>query len=124
MEGEGERALPPTSAAFVSRLLAVFALEAKVAEQRTQNHQVQENRETAALTIPAQGSNPLVEPLTRREQEVLQLLMSGASNDEIAARLVISLATVKKHVSNILGKLGVESRTQAVARARDWPVLK
>jgi len=36
---------------------------------------------------------------------------------------VISLATVKKHVSNLLGKLGVESRTQVIARARDWPQL-
>jgi LuxR family maltose regulon positive regulatory protein len=64
-----------------------------------------------------------VEPLTRREQEVLGLLVAGASNQEIAIHLVISLATVKKHVSNLLGKLGVDSRTQAIARARDWSLL-
>jgi len=64
-----------------------------------------------------------VEPLTQREQDVLRLLVAGASNQEIATQLVISLATVKKHVSNLLGKLGVESRTQAIARARDWSIL-
>jgi ATP/maltotriose-dependent transcriptional regulator MalT len=50
--------------------------------------------------------------------EVLQLLAAGASNREIARRLVLSLGTVKKHVSNICGKLDVQSRTQAIARAR------
>ncbi len=63
-------------------------------------------------------SRSLVEPLTRREREVLQLLAAGASNREIARRLVLSLGTVKKHVSNICGKLDVQSRTQAIARAR------
>lgn len=60
----------------------------------------------------------LVEPLTARECEVLRLLEAGASNRTIAHRLVLSLGTVKKHVSNIYGKLGVQSRIQAVARAR------
>ncbi len=60
----------------------------------------------------------LAEPLTEREREVLHLLSTGASNREIAHRLVVSLGTVKKHVSNICGKLGVQSRTQAIARAR------
>ena len=60
----------------------------------------------------------LVELLTVREYEVLRLLEAGASNRTIAQRLVVSLGTVKKHVSNIYGKLGVQSRTQAVARAR------
>jgi len=60
----------------------------------------------------------LAEPLTEREREVLYLLSTGASNCEIARRLVVSLGTVKKHVSNLCGKLGVQSRTQAIARAR------
>jgi len=60
----------------------------------------------------------LVEPLTARECEVLRLLEAGASNRTIAQSLVLSLGTVKKHVSNIYGKLGVQSRIQAVARAR------
>jgi len=65
----------------------------------------------------------LIEPLTQREIEVLKLIEAGASNDDIAARLVISVATVKRHISNIFGKLGVQSRTQAILRAREVKVL-
>jgi LuxR family maltose regulon positive regulatory protein len=64
------------------------------------------------------GSQALVEPLTEREREVLRLLYEGASNGEIARRLVVSVNTVKKHVFNICGKLGAQSRTQAIAKAR------
>ena len=65
----------------------------------------------------------LAEPLTQREREVLELLASGASNGEIARRLVLSLGTVKKYVSNITGKLGVRNRTQAVIRAQTLRLL-
>ncbi len=65
----------------------------------------------------------LIEPLTKREQEVLQLLAEGASNREIAQRLIVSTGTVKKYVYNICGKLGVQSRTQAIARARSLHLL-
>ncbi len=56
----------------------------------------------------------LVEPLTPRESEVLQMLASGLANKEIATRLAISDHTVKFHVASILGKLGAASRTEAV----------
>ncbi len=61
----------------------------------------------------------LVDPLSERELEVLRLLAAGASNEEIAEQLVIAVGTAKRHVSNILGKLAVSNRTQAVARARE-----
>lgn len=57
---------------------------------------------------------PLIEPLTEREQEVLDLLGEGQSNRAIATRLQISEHTVKFHVSSLLGKLGASSRTEAV----------
>jgi len=57
----------------------------------------------------------LLEPLTRREREVLQMLAAGLANKEIAARLAISDHTVKFHVASILGKLGVSTRTEAVS---------
>jgi LuxR family maltose regulon positive regulatory protein len=54
---------------------------------------------------------------------VLRLLAAGASNREIADRLVVSVGTVKKHGYNLFGKLGVTSRTQAIARARTLGLL-
>jgi LuxR family maltose regulon positive regulatory protein len=66
---------------------------------------------------------PLAEPLTERELEVLRLIARGASNQEIAERLVVTLNTVKKHTSNLFGKLGVASRTQAIVRARELRLL-
>ena len=65
----------------------------------------------------------LVEPLSARELEVLQLLAGGAPNRAIAEELVVTLDTVKRHVSNLFTKLGVANRTQAVARARELGLL-
>ncbi len=75
------------------------------------------------LPLASARPSPLVEPLTERECEVLQLLLEGASNREIAQRLVLSVNTVKRHVYNLCGKLGVQSRTQAIIRARDLNLL-
>ncbi|MBN1810960.1 MAG: winged helix-turn-helix transcriptional regulator [Anaerolineae bacterium] len=66
---------------------------------------------------------PLVEPLSEREQEVLRLIAAGLSNREIAERLFIAVGTVKRHVNNIYGKLGVHSRTQAVAQAQEFGLI-
>lgn len=66
----------------------------------------------------------LVEPLSLREIEVLKLIASGCSNPEIAGQLVISEKTVKRHISNIYGKLGVKTRTQAVALGREQKLLE
>jgi len=66
---------------------------------------------------------PLIEPLSDREREVLRLIADGLSNHEIADKLIIGLGTVKTHINNIFGKLGVKNRTQAVARARELNLL-
>jgi LuxR family maltose regulon positive regulatory protein len=65
----------------------------------------------------------LPEPLSTRELDVLRLMADGQSNNEIAASLVIAVSTVKSHVNNIFSKLGVASRTQALARARRLGLL-
>ncbi len=80
--------------------------------------------ELLAAMVQAAG-NPLApthllsEPLTTREMEVLKLIESGLSNAEIAAKLFISLPTVKRHISNIYFKLGSNNRTQAVSRGKE-----
>jgi LuxR family maltose regulon positive regulatory protein len=73
--------------------------------------------------MPPPRRQPLVEPLSDRELEVLGLMAGGLSNQEIAQKLFISVGTVKTHVHNICGKLNVRSRTQAAAQARELGLL-
>jgi LuxR family maltose regulon positive regulatory protein len=61
----------------------------------------------------------LPDPLSEQEMRVLKLIVAGKSNKEIAAELVISIGTAKWHVHNVLQKLGVSNRPQAIARARE-----
>jgi LuxR family maltose regulon positive regulatory protein len=70
--------------------------------------------------VPA-GS--LLEPLTERELEVLRLLVAGLSNAAMARELVITVGTVKSHINHIYGKLGVQSRSQAIARVHSLHLL-
>jgi LuxR family maltose regulon positive regulatory protein len=65
----------------------------------------------------------LIEPLSEREIEVLELVAEGLTNQEIASRLFLSQHTIKAHTRNIYGKLDVHSRTEAVARGRALGVL-
>jgi LuxR family maltose regulon positive regulatory protein len=75
------------------------------------------------LSIAAAAEATLPEPLTPREQEILELIAAGLTNREIAEQLVISAETVKKHTGSIYGKLGVSNRTEAATRARELDLL-
>jgi ATP/maltotriose-dependent transcriptional regulator MalT len=93
-----------------------YALEGRTRTAESANH--------LQVKQPHQTTNPsLVESLSAREFEVLRLITDGFSNKEISDKLVISVTTVKKHVNHIFGKLGVESRTQAIAHAHALHLL-
>jgi LuxR family maltose regulon positive regulatory protein len=93
---------------YVRRLLAAFPVD---------------EAERAASPATRVAGSRLAEPLSSRELEVLALIAEGLTNQEIAARLYLSLHTVKAHTRNIYAKLGVSSRTQAVAKGRALGVL-
>jgi LuxR family maltose regulon positive regulatory protein len=93
---------------YTGKLLAVLEAEEHKRE------------DTSSLPPPAQ---PLIEPLSRRELEVLQLMAQGLSNQEMCERLFLALDTVKGHNRKIFGKLQVQRRTEAVARARELGLL-
>lgn len=74
-------------------------------------------------TVEKPSAAPLIERLSEREVQVLRLIADGATNKEIADELVITVNTVKRHISNIFGKLEVSNRAQAIARARELNLL-
>ena len=94
--------------AYIARLLVAFP--------RTED-------QTGRPAALSPQSSTLVETLSQRELEVLRLIADGHSNQAIADRLVVAVSTVKKHVNNIYGKLDVQSRTQALVRARELTLL-
>jgi LuxR family maltose regulon positive regulatory protein len=98
---------------YITTLLTAFD-----AEQQRVKH-----REEAMAPSPHPPNQPLLEPLSQRELEVLRHLFEGMSNREIAERLFISTGTVKTHIHNIFGKLNVQSRTQAITRARELGLI-
>lgn len=100
------------SLAYVTRLLLLL------------DEQKDASSAASAGSQPDRSTYPLVEPLTERECEVLGLLAAGCSTEQIAERLVITVSTVKAHTHNIYGKLAVQSRTHAIAVAREHGLLK
>ena len=84
-----------------------------------ENHQVY-----ARSRISEAASGILCEELTERELEVLRLICEGCSNQQIAEDLVVSVNTIKKHTSNIYGKLGVRNRAQAAIRAQELKLIQ
>lgn len=82
-----------------------------------------EQRQSENTSSPPPPAQPLLEPLSQRELEVLRLVAAGLSNQEISERLFLALGTVKGHNLKIFGKLGVQRRTEAIARARELGLL-
>ena len=96
---------------YIGKLLAAF-------EDLTKDEGL-----TTQLASSVIRRSSLVEPLSQRELEILQLIAQGLSNREICERLFLALDTVKGHNRRIFGKLQVQSRTEAIARARELGLL-
>jgi LuxR family maltose regulon positive regulatory protein len=131
------------SPAYLDTLLAAFPrteapglkIEFGAAAYQISNPQSFIQHEPSSRRIPMESSpasipsvlspqpSALVEPLSKREQEILALLAEGLTNAEIAQHMIISPQTVKVHTRNIYGKLGVSDRRQAVVKARALGLL-
>ena len=88
-------------------------------QSRQVNSDTRETPTSRSADRPAQQPTALPEPLSQRELEVLALIHEGHANKEIASKMKVAPATVKAHIRNLYGKLGVGRRTEALARARD-----
>jgi LuxR family maltose regulon positive regulatory protein len=127
---------------FVDEGAPMAALVAQCAERHAKSHLITAYAEGLLLAFPerlevgalklADGlpasslkspASTLIEPLSERELEVLRLVASGLSDRAIAEKLILAIGTVKKHLNNIYGKLGVHTRTQALARAHTLNLL-
>ena len=103
--------------AYLHKVLAAFGPQSAV-------HFSVENKPLSSILHPPSSiPQPLVEPLSERELEVLQLIAQGLSNQEIGARLFLALDTVKGHNRRIFAKLQVQRRTEAIAKARELKLL-
>ena len=103
---------------YVGRLLLAFQEEKGDRVETPASSQ-----KPTSSPISTLAGHLLVEELSEREVEVLELIANGYSNKEIADTLYIALSTVKSHINNIYRKLDVSKRTQAVARARELSLL-
>ena len=100
---------------YANKLLTAFEAEKRKGEDKPDLHPV--------LPEEHRDGEPLIEPLSQRELKILQLIAQGLSNREIGERLFLALDTVKGHNRKIFDKLQVQSRTEAIARARELGLL-
>jgi LuxR family maltose regulon positive regulatory protein len=110
---------------YVQEILAAFPnlAHAQKESSKLSTAKAQADGEGSVSASSIAGVLPIVESLSARELEVLRLIADGHSNQAIAEKLVITVSAVKKHTGNIYGKLAVNSRTQAVSRARQLGLL-
>ncbi|MDX1412616.1 MAG: LuxR C-terminal-related transcriptional regulator [Candidatus Promineifilaceae bacterium] len=109
----GVKAADSRLKAYIQKLLSAFQAAGTV----------EKDKGISQLPDRLTMESALVEPLSERELEILALVAAGRSNRQIASELYLAIGTVKKHLSNIYGKLQVSSRTEAVARARKLALL-
>jgi LuxR family maltose regulon positive regulatory protein len=102
-------------AAYVATLLEAFP--------RIEDHGLRARPPEQLHAARSPQPAALVEPLSNRELEILHLIADGHSNQAIADTVIIAVSTVKRHINNIYGKLAVQSRTQALVRARELNLL-
>jgi LuxR family maltose regulon positive regulatory protein len=114
---EGERLAP-----LLRETLPEIREETVLAYARSLLYQLSQEQSQRGAALP-ESSPALIEPLSDQEQRVLRLIAAGMSNQDIARELVISINTVKTHVKNIYGKLGVNNRDQAREAARQLKLL-
>jgi len=88
----------------------------------TMRQRIQERRGLEKEAV-SNGNDALIEPLSARELQVLALIDQGLTNREIAERLTVAISTVKTHINNIYGKLGVQTRVQAIKEARSLGLI-
>jgi LuxR family maltose regulon positive regulatory protein len=102
--------------AYLDKLLAAFGKQ-QLPEDKTLS------TEQPQIQNPKSPIQNLIEPLSDRELEVLRLVAAGLSNRQIAEQLIVTVGTVKTHINHIFGKLGVQSRTQAIVRGQTCGLL-
>ncbi len=110
-----EAAVRGNMRAYAGKLLSAFEAEKRMSAGESPLH--------PPGSLTASSPQPLIEPLSRRELEVLQLIAQGLSNQEIGRTLYLALDTVKGHNRKIFDKLQVQRRTEAIARARELGLL-
>jgi ATP/maltotriose-dependent transcriptional regulator MalT len=108
---------------YIEQLLAAFPKQDKQTSREVDKQMLRESDSRSSWSPHLPLSLSLVEPLSPRELEVLRLLAAGRSNTAIANELVVAVSTVKSHINSIFGKLGVNSRLEAVLRAQEFQLL-